>query len=167
MASIYDINFNIFVNENLPPNKREEKQKAWLGALVTPLQTLHDDIFNVYRPDVIARAKHNGQKIIMESVLNSTFGVVAPPYIYIDNTGDDKRPETFYNEFEGYPPQTFFNESELEPPFYFVNQSETIQNNDFKVYVPSAVLASFGSPLIASEVDRLRPYSTNYLIISY
>ena len=164
--SIYDLDFSIFANEFLPPDKRGTVQNAWQTALLTPGQQLHDEIFSTYRPDVIARSKHNGQKVIMEAVLNETFNITALPFIYIDNTGDDIRPQTFFNQSEGYPPVILYNESE-GTPFYFNNKSESQQNNDFKVYVPAAVYAANGEARIAAEVDRLRPYSTNYTIISY
>ena len=165
--SIYTLDYNVYINEFLPPDKRGTVQKAWLGALAAPIITLHSDIFTTYYPDVIGRAKQNGQKIIMEDALNSTFGVAGPSFIYIDNTGDDVGPKIFFNEGEGYPGVTLYNESEGETPFYFVNEPETVKNNDFIVYVPAAVLASVGAPKIAAEVDRLRPYSTTYQIISY
>lgn len=164
--SIYALDFSIFSNEFLPPDKRATVQRSWLKALLTPEQTLHNEIFITYRPDVIARSKHNGQKVIMEAVLNETFNVTSLPFIYIDNTGDDKNPVTFFNKSEGYPPVIFTNSDEGAPVF-FVNKSELEQNNDFKVYVPLAVYNAVGSPRIAAEVDRLRPYSTNYIIISY
>lgn len=165
--SLYDLNFEIFVNEYLPPNKRAPIQKSWLNALMAPQQALHNDIFGTFYPDIIARSKQNGQKIIMEDVLNSVFNVSGPSFIYIDNTGDDKRPEVIFNEFEGYPPSILFNESEGQPAFFFINQSETVQSNDFKVYVPAATYSAFGEARIAAEIDRLRPYSTTYVIISY
>lgn len=165
--SLYDLDYGIFANEYLPPDKRGDVHKSWQTALLAPEQSLHNDIFNVFRPDILGRAKQNGQKIIMESVLNDVFGVTGPSLIYIDNTGDDVRPVVFFNESEGYPPVYFYNESEGQPPVYFYNKSESIANNDFKVFVPSATYAAFGLARIAAEVDRLRPYSTNYTIISY
>lgn len=165
--SIYDLDYSILISEFLPPDKREDVQKAWLLAMHDTVIENHDDIFNVFRNDIISQTKHNGQKIIMEDVLNTTFNVVGPPFIYIDNTGDDKGPQTFFNDFEGYPAEIFFNESEAQPAFFFFNESETIQNKDFKVYVPSAIYTAEGEARIRSEVDRLRPYATQYTVISY
>lgn len=164
--SIYTLNYGVFANEFLPPDKRAEVQKSWLMALLAPEQTLHDEVFLTYRPDVVARSKQNGQKIIMESILNETFGVVTAPFIYIDNTGDDKTPKTFFNKAEGYPPVIFTNSTEGAPVF-FVNSSELTQNNKFKVFVPLAVYNTVGEPKIAAEVDRLRPYSTTYEITTF
>ncbi len=165
--SIYTLDYSIFLNEYLPPDKRATIQKSWLGALLAPQQVLHDDVFITYYPDVIARSKQNGQKLIMEDVLNTTFEVVGPPFIYIDNTGDDKDDVTFYNEGEGYPPVYFYNDDELEDPIYFFNSDEIAENAIFKVYVPSAVYLSVGEARISTEVERLRVYGTTYEIISY
>lgn len=164
---MYNIDFGQFAKTIIPPVKRGVKHLAWLKAILTPLQTVFDSFFGTFRPDIVSRAKHNGQKIIMESVLNETFSVTAPPYIYIDNTGNNNEPITFFNEREGFEGAFFFNESEAETPTYLVNNSETNTNTNFVVYVPSAVLSSFGSSIIAAEVDRLRPYSTQYTITSY
>lgn len=165
--SIYDLDYSVFSNEFLPPDKRATVQKAWQTALLAPEQTLHDDIFKTYRPDVLGRAKQNGQKIVMEDVLNSVFAVPGPDFIFIDNTGDDISPVIFFNQSEGYPPVYFYNQSEGQPPVYFNNESESVLNSNFKVYVPAATYSAYGVDRIAAEVDRLRPYSTQYTIISY
>lgn len=165
--SLYSLDYNIFINEFLPPDKRAPIMKAFLGANLTPVNTLHEAVFTTYRPEVLAKTKHNGQKIILEAVLNEVFNTTAPALIYIDNTGDDKPPLTFFNQFEGYPQITFYNQSEGQPGATFYNQSEAEANNDFIVYVPAAIYSAVGVAKIRAEVDRLRPYSTNYTVISY
>lgn len=163
---IYDINYTDFVKDYLPPDKREEKEISWLVALLAPLETLHIDTFGAYRTDIIYRAKQNGQKLLMESILNDTFGVVALPFIYIDNSGDNVEPTVFFQTTEGLDGVLFFNVSELTPQF-MSNEIEVNNNKEFKVYVPIAVYTSVGEPAIKKEVDRLRPYSTIYQIITY
>ena len=165
--SIFDLNYNLLVREYLPPDKREDKAVSWLTALLEPLQTLHDDTYLVYKPDVTGRAKQNGQKIILESILNEVFSVVGPQFIYIDNTGDNITADIFYNESEALPPFILHNESELEPPVYFNNEVELTNNKEFIVYVPLAIYTAVGEPAIKYEVDRLRPYSTFYTIQIY
>jgi hypothetical protein len=165
--SIYTINTEFLVKELLPPDKREDKHISWLIALLEPLQTLHDDTYLVYRPYIVDRAKHNGQRIILESVLNATFGITAAPFIYIDNSGNNILPEIFYNEAELLGSQTFHNESEAEPPFILHNEGEITNNRNFVVFVPIAVYTAVGDAAIKEEVDRLRPYSTNYTIVTY
>jgi len=165
--SLYSLDYNIFINEFLPPDKRAPIMKAFLGANLTPVKTLHEEVFTTYRPQVLAKSKQNGQKIILEAVLNEVFNTTSPALIYIDNTGDDKPPITFFNQSEGYPSVVFYNQSEGQAAATFYNQSEAQANNDFKVYVPAAIYSANGEAKIRAEVDRLRPYSTNYIIISY
>tara|TARA_R110001606_G_scaffold138471_1_gene276631 strand:- start:1019 stop:1519 length:501 start_codon:yes stop_codon:yes gene_type:complete len=165
--SIYSLDYSIFANEFLPPDKRGTVQNSWQKALLTPEQNLHNEVFITYRPDVIARSKHNGQKVVMEAVLNETFNIVSLPFIYIDNSGDDVAPITLFNETEGYPAVTFYNSNESQPGVFLFNTTEANTNNEFKVYVPAATYNAQGEAKIAAEVDRLRPYSTNYIIISY
>ena len=165
--SIYNLDYDILIKENLPVDKRKDIEISWLNALFVTIKQLHIDIFITYRTDVIARAKHNGQKIIAESILNDTFGVVSAPFIYIDNTGDDVTPITFYNKSEGLPAQYFWNESEGQPAKFIFNESEASRNNEFTVFVPAAVLAANGAAIIRAEVDKIRPYSTSFTIIGY
>ena len=165
--SVFNVNMDLIIKEYLPPDKREDVQISWLNALLTPLQTLHDDTYLVYKPYITDRAKQNGQKIILESVLNNIFGVVGPQFIYIDNSGDNVTPDIFFNESEGLPPFTLHNESEAEPHVYFNNESELTNNRNFVVFVPLAVYTAVGEPAIKEEVDRLRPYSTFYTIQTY
>jgi hypothetical protein len=165
--SVFTLDYTLLITEYLPPDKREDVEISWLDALATPLQTLHNDTYLVYRPYITDRAKQTGQKIILESVLNATFGVVGPQFIYIDNSGDDVTPDIFFNEREGQPPFTLYNESEAQPPVYFNNESELTNNRNFVVFVPLAIYTAVGEPAIAFEVDRLRPYSTFYTIQTY
>ena len=164
---IYDINFNTLTREFLPPDKREDVEVSWLTALLEPLQTLHDDTFITYKAEVITKAKQNGQKILLEDTLNNVFGVVGPQFIQIDNSGDDVTPDIFYNESEGVTPFTLYNESEAQPAVYFNNEAELTNNRIFIVKVPIAIYTAVGETAIREEVDRLRPYSTFYTIITY
>lgn len=164
---IYTINWGDFATDYLPPDKREPVTKAFLAANLEPLNTLHVDTFDVFKPDIIDRTKHNGQRILMESVLNAVFSVVSAPYIYIDNSGDNVTPDIFFNQSEALPPYYFFNEAEAQTPAYFNNEVEVTNNRNFIVYVPAAVYASVGEAAIKQQVDRLRPCSTFYTIVQY
>jgi len=166
MSSFYTINWGDFVTDFLPPDKREDKNEAYITALLAPLQTLHNETYGVFRPTIEGIAKQNGQRILLEDILNTTFAVVGPQFIYIDNSGDDVLPAIFFNENEGLAPNYLFNESEATP-FYFNNETEISNNKTFVVYVPAAVYALVGEPAIINEVDRLRPASTTYPITTY
>ena len=165
--SVFTLNTDLIVREYLPPDKREDKEISWLNALLAPLQTLHDDTYLVYRPDVTGRAKRTGQRIVLESVLNDVFNVVGPQFIYIDNSGNNVTSDIFFNQSEGLPASFFFNQSEGQPAFFLKNESELTNNKEFKVYVPTAIYLANGEDTIRSEVDILRPYSTIYTIIQY
>ena len=165
--SIYNVDYTILINELLPVDKRKPIHKAWLKAMHKTVIENHTDVFTTFYNEVISKTKHNGQKIIMEDVLNTVFSVPGPSFIYIDNTGNNINPVTFFNESETYPAKIFFNESEAQPAFFFWNESETFTNTDFVVYVPAAIYSSFGEPRIRAEVDRLKPYGTKYTVVSY
>lgn len=167
MASFYNILWADFITEFLPPDKRETVNEAYITALLEPLQTVHNNTYNVFKPFVEDLAKQTGQRILFESVLNTTFNVVGPPFIYIDNSGDDVKPLVLFNESEGLAPTYFYNESEAQPPVYMNNESEITNNKNFIVYVPIAVYTAVGEEAIINEVERLRPASTFYSIVTY
>lgn len=159
------IDFNIQSKWLAPVNKRGPKHLAWLRALMAPLNELNDSFFGTYFPDVTLRANQNGQRIILEDVLNRLFNPALEPSIYILNSEQNVKPVSFFDESEDKP-VFFFDESEGKP-VYFFDGSETESSTGFKVFVPSGVLASFTEGQIRAEVDRHRPVSTQYIIISY
>jgi len=164
---IYDITFKDFVIDQLPVDKRELVNISFFTALLKPLETLHESTFDAYRTDIIGRSKQNGQRILFESILNTNFAVTSAPFIYIDNSGDNITPFVFYNEVEGLNPTSLYNISEGETPLYFNNVTEVSSNRDFIVYVPTAVFSAAGEIALKQQIDRLKPYSTNYTIITY
>ena len=161
------IDFFLMASRLAPVNKRMVIHLAWLQCFVTPLNTLNDAVFGVYFPDVKARAKRTGQKILMEYSLNIVFNPGNPRKITIDNSGDNIGVNFFYNSNEGYPAQTFYNEAEGETPFYFNNELEYEGGTDFVVYVPTEVLSNYSEAQVKNEVDKYRPAGTSFTIITY
>lgn len=49
MPTIYDINFNQFAVQNIPPDKRYSRMVAWVRILLSALQYLRDLWFGSYR----------------------------------------------------------------------------------------------------------------------
>jgi hypothetical protein len=172
--AIYDIDFSLVAERLLPPNKRNPVMLAWITALFTPLQQLHDDIFTNYRPDVIFRTRYNSQTIVLEGILNFIFDVQSVNKIYIDNTDNNLDQVFFYKETEGYLPVFFSTETEDEP-VYFYNEDEYLVDFDFIVYVPSTWTDSSTSGRsfsdfdlqIENEVEKYRIMGTNYEVLSY
>ena len=164
--SVYDINYKSFVGDFLPPDKRAAVNVAYITDLLKPLETLHVSTFGPFRDGTISDAKENGQRILIESVLNTAFSVITAPYIYIDNSGDDVAPLVLFQIEENLLGTFFYQETELLP-VYLSQEQEVNNNREFKVFVPTAVYAANGENKIRVQVDRLRPYSTIYSIIQY
>jgi hypothetical protein len=162
----YNINFKHISIQFVPVSKRIPRILAFLRALVSPLNTLQIDFFNVFLIEQRKIVKRNAQTLILENTLNLLFNPSGIPPIYIDNTGDDISGAIMYNSFENYPPIYFYNESE-SIPFYWYNLTETFQNSDFKVYIPASVFIAFPIDLIRFEINKYRPAGKNYIIISY
>lgn len=90
MPSIYDINFEKFAAQMLPPDKRFERNVAWVKSLLSPIQYLRDLWFGSYRTGSTApqwvnsapyakydQVKYN--KIIYESLIDNNTDVPTTP----------------------------------------------------------------------------------------
>lgn len=162
----YSIDFKKIFVQFVAPSKRFERNLSWIKSLVSPLNTVHNEFFNVFLKEQRYIVKRNGQTLILENTLNNAFNPDFIPPIYIDNTGDDIEGIIFYNSFETYPPVIFYNESE-NIPVYWYNYAETFQNSDFKVFVPNGVLLNYTVDRIKFEINKFKPAGKKYTIINY
>ena len=72
---IYDFNLNTAAEQNLPPDKRLPNNKAFLKALLNPLQYAQNALFvTYYRGDLRQRINYNGSKLVLEYAINTYFG---------------------------------------------------------------------------------------------
>ncbi|BAQ92541.1 hypothetical protein [uncultured Mediterranean phage uvMED] len=171
--SIYTLDFEKFIKNYLPPDKRGAVNVATLKAFLSPLDALHSDTFGTFGDEVKAKAKHTSQKIYFEKVLNEAFAdeiaATGSGPIYINNKGKENNPVTFFNESEGLEPVYFFNGIEGEDDVYFFNESEISDNRIFEVYIDANTtpIAEENNPKLRAELDRLKPAGTSYTIIEY
>ena len=161
----YIIDFSIYVGRFIPVKKRNLKHLAFLKVLVEPLNGLNSSFFSTFFVKVKDETKRNGQKIILENTLNVLFNAGNAQKIVIDNAGDDLSTEFFYNELEGYPAIFFSNEGDGGAPLYLYRESEYIGKNDFKVIVPSGVVATYPESQIKFQVNKYKPAGTSGQII--
>lgn len=165
--SFWNVNYTTVIDYVTPPSKRKSVFLSFVNALLSPLQTLNNALFNAYFADLQKRAKRTGQKIILEKTLNEVFVVPPSTPIFIDNNGDDIDPIYFYNDGESYPPIYFYNEGESYAPIYFYNEGELDLNGLFTVYVPFVTSATYPDVKISSEVNKYAPFGTKHKIINY
>ena len=165
--SLFDVNYEILAELNTPPYRRRPKILNFLAALVSPIQTDHDEFFNVFKPDIELRTKYNAQKIVFEAVLNSEFGVEIAPFIYIMNNFGGGNAVIVHNEAESIRSYVSFNESEANP-VYFYNEAEILPEFDFTIYVPAALVpGSFTIDQVRALAEGIALVGTTFNIQTF
>jgi hypothetical protein len=158
--SLYDINFGNVSNLLLPPSKRKPKIKAWLRALLQPLQGLRDDIFVTYKADILKRIKYTGQTIVLESILNDFYSITNDPFIYIENVTKDN-----FNAYVGAGSETEMFVGNDGFTNSYIGTTYTIEDTNFIIHVPVGLV--FVEAELRDLVDSIKPYGTNYTIETY
>lgn len=183
-GDIFDINIALTSERILVPDYRQAKQLAWLKALGTPLQEFHDKIFNDFSDGgtdwdgnaiigIRERMRYNSQTMFLEWILNKHFGVTSAPFIYIQN-GISVESEIFLTEDgDGYYP-VFISESPNDVDTVYIGDvSDYSPENDFTVYVPSALYATLGASnpertaRVQKEVDKYKLIGINNNVATY
>ncbi len=166
--SIYNIDFSLTTERILPPDKRKPIILSYLTALQNPLQELHDEIFDVYRPDVIYRTRYNSQTIVLTEILNQTFDVNGTNgKIWIDNSDNNISIYYFYNDDEGYNAVNFSNSDETPLIHnYIFNEEEYVLEFDAFVNVPYTWIDSdSNSRTYSAYVERIKAEIDKYIIM--
>lgn len=158
--SIYDLTFIKQIRRLLPITKRKIKRISWIRDLLEPLQTLKDQIFNVYRPDVVERAKYNSQTIVLEYILNKKFDATLKR-IYIVNFLTVLIYQYFYKKSENKP-NYFYKKSEGKP-FYLYKGSEYAIDFDFIVHCPVGLAGQ--DKQVRAEIEKYKVVGVNYTVI--
>lgn len=128
---IYDVNFSDAAKKLSPPNKREPKLLAWLKVLLQPIQSLRDSIFNIYKAELFKKAGYNGQKIVLNRLLNDYLEITENPKVYIEEYSFNDSFVCFENPI--------ISSKAYTDKLYSVNYiytSYTPVDKDFIVYIP-------------------------------
>jgi len=160
MASIYDLTYEKQIKRLIPPHKRKPKRIAWIRDLLTPLQWLRDQIFDIYRPDVVERTKYNAQTIVFEEILNKKFDAILKR-IYIVNFYNTLIYTYFYKKSENKP--VYFYKKSENKPVYLFKKSEFLIDFDFIVHCPVGL--STQDKIIRAIIDKYKIVGTNYTVI--
>lgn len=158
--SIYDLTFLKQIRRLLPVRKRKIKRISWIRDLLEPLQTLKDQIFNVYRPDVVERAKYSSITIVLEYILNKKFDSTLKR-IYIVNFLTILIYQYFYKKSENKP-NYFYKKSEGKP-FYMYKGTESAIDFDFIVHCPVGLAGQ--DKQVRAEIDKYKVAGVNYTVI--
>lgn len=136
----YDVDFNRWVVQLLPPILRSRVLVALLRILIIPLAYVHR-LFTEYRKKVADRLDITASVQDIERALNRRF-FLRNRQIYIESESDDRHP-CLYFQAEGKPP-TFLN-----PRMTLWMDGEVPSKPNFTIFVPNFLVSSLNS-----EEDR-------------
>ena len=136
----YDVDFNRWAVQLLPPILRSRVLVALLRILIIPLAYLHR-LFTDYRKKVADRLDITASVQDIERALNRRF-FLRNRQIYIESESDDRHP-CLYFQAEGKPP-TFLN-----PRMTLWMDGEVPSKPNFTIFVPNFLVSSLNS-----EEDR-------------
>ena len=183
--SFYNVDYTMAGERLSPPFIRQPKYLAWIKSILTPLQQLRDNIFNTYYYDggtdfttgltnfgLNERLKYNSQTILFEYYLNKKFNITSAPFIYIKNFVGGL--DTVYLTDQNGDIPTYVGDSPNQVDTIFIaNEDEYLPDNDFTVFVPTAVYTTLGASnperdaVVQIEVDKYKIIGTKNNITAY
>ena len=152
------IEFDKLVKLSLPTFLRKQRIIAFLTALVSPMQKLHDE--------TLYTMQHDGRKIYLEKVLNNYFEVVGYDANAHENTktvyiGNNAQPDDVFIYQPNEDAPVF-----LEPEEVFINQEdESLSDYSFTVFIPDYY--TFNEPTVRALIDKYRYIGKLYNIETY
>lgn len=157
------MNYADYITKLLPVFLQKERFIAWVSALVSPLQTLHDLYVN-YAQTVRYRLSLTGQVIYLEHYLNDLFDN-SQRRIYIEDASELLLPPYLYNKPTPHGTQIYIkNKSEGGDKFYLRNRAEYNNQANFIVWVPAELEPQNAEHLFRAAVNRYKQAGAIYSI---
>lgn len=167
----YDIDFDIFVFDNLPIKFRKVKIFTYLQVMMSSIKTSYNK-FLADRDSILKLQNVNGQTIVLEKYLQTIFQNTG---IYIENSGSLAQTKYLFKPEET--PQeldetNLYDEAEfdLQPndrKTYLSSKSEIESGVDFIVYVPLVLLQFTPISQIEGIINRYKFVGTIYRVEGY
>jgi hypothetical protein len=161
---MYSIDFEILISDLLPWFLRTVTFKSWISSLLYPLQVLYAD-FLTFRTEQMFRVQLSGQVAHLEFALNYLYygdgtlrRIIISDSYYVPSL-------TVYNATETEESIFVFNSSESEASLFLLNTAESIDETDFIVLVPEALL--FDENKMRSTVNIFKLAGSRFLIQTY
>jgi len=145
---------------NLPIEKREFVNVAWLKFLSHPLRRILQEYYE-YRKLNDLLIHMSGQVVYLEHILNYYFDDVNQG-IYITDSTTVEEPTILYNENEGNEKTYLYNDAENDYETYLFNKTELQAWPNFVVNIPSTV--TFNEQQLRALVNRFKLAGKNYII---
>jgi hypothetical protein len=161
---MFNIDFDILINRNLPTWKSLPKVRAWLRCLIKPLVRLYYDFLD-YREAVLLEISYNGQTMVLERMLNINFPNTNSS-IFIENTSNSLPSSYLYylHEDQEAPP-IYYKSENIDDEGYLYFESEYQQTYDFIVWVPSSLV--FNQTEMRAKIDLYKIAGKRYIIQTF
>jgi hypothetical protein len=154
--SFFDINYDLLRLQLLPVRLRNNKMKAWLSCLISPIKWLHNK-FRAARIANLYYLDHSGQVVFLEASLNDVFDPVSRGIYIIDGLYED--PVFLFLEPEVKPVWLGLGSeagatSYASPAVLFTDAETSLLGNSFIVRVP--VTLPFDNERMKAHINRYR-----------
>lgn len=159
---MFNIDFRHIAYNLIPYFLRSDESLSWLYALAEPVSELNI-VFNSFRDNTIYKLQFTSQTIYLEHYLNDKFDPIGRG-IYIENLNELDW-IFLYNIIEEKPPLYLFNDAEAAPPVYFKNFTELLNDINFIINIPVAVV--YVENIVRARVDFYNQAGKNYTIVTY
>ena len=165
----YNLDIEKISTNLLPPDKRKANTTIILKALLDGLKWAHESIFGAYYDDLKERIHFNGNRLILEYALNKNFHTTfRQPNNQSDIYIGDPLPSVVDGFLVGMTEPFSSPIGATDAVGIYIGSNWTfVYLNHFKIYVPSAVLATYPEPVIRGFVDKYIPASIKYTLQSY
>ena len=154
--------FKKLIWQTLPRSLRRPKMFGFLGAIVAPLQLIHEE--------TLYKMQHDGRKIYLEKVLNEKFEVAgydhqdheATKKIYIEDI-----PETakLYIHLDLESEVEFMEDADSDDDLFLDADAENVVSYSFIVFVPDSY--GLNQLKVRALVDSYRYIGKKYIIQTY
>lgn len=152
------IDLHYIINVMLPPVHRINEIIKYIQAVIKPLDDVLQEFYVFFEQNKY-NLQFNGQVMNLERLLNEQFDNVANG-IYITDAINVN--EVFlFNKEEGNELTFLHNKIEVADPYYLQNSME-IENRDFIVNIPSAVV--YNADLLKFYVNKYRAFGKRWKI---
>lgn len=165
----YDFDLDVYRNRNLPTFLRRTKIREWMHVLLKPGKTLYDD-FKAFVTNISDEMSYNGQKIMMEYMLNKKYPA-ANGYIYIENLNNRLNRRYIFKREELEAAKTYiyprseFNALDDDKKVYISQRGELFSVINFIVWVPDILV--FDQNTMKALVSKYTLLDKNFAIQTF
>lgn len=163
---MFNVDWQKLINQSLPSFLRRDKMKAWLYALIEPIEVMHNN-FLTFRDDKLIELSYNAQTILLEKALNDRWPG-ANGNIYVDNTADNLPDNFIFRDQDTLPDLKIYRDQDSGNALYstrYLFRDQDSAKFDFIVKVPQSL--TFNNAEMREFVDQYRKAGKRFKIETF